>query len=201
MRSDFEPAASGRQRAGRKRNPYREPCHGISYAVTIAGQLNRNEAVHPSIDHIAILGKGVEDAARLAMEVRLIEQEEQYKAAVVDRTGSTPGSGCGRIPTHPGRPGLGAFQRPSLDGSHANRNLSSPAVGGCSFLRYGRADRHSAVQRIPRSHSSASLRSRSALALSLEASASLRYRIARALLMASHISTLPNKDLVPVGLP
>ena len=47
------------------------------------------------------------------------------------------------------------------------------------------------MQRIPRSHSSASLRSRSALALSLEASASLRYRTARALLMAPHISALP----------
>jgi len=64
--------------------------------------------------------------------------------------------------------------------SHSNRSLAPPAFCGCSFLRDG--ERHSAVQRIPRSHSSASLRSRSALALSCSARASLRYRIARALL-------------------
>jgi hypothetical protein len=70
-------------------------------------------------------------------------------------------------------------------------------------LRDGRAERHSAVQRSPRSHSSASLRSRSAVALSSWARASLRYRIARALLMASQIPRnrrriqLQEKDLVP----
>jgi hypothetical protein len=72
------------------------------------------------------------------------------------------------------------FQRPSFIGSHSYRSLAPPAFCGCSFLRDG--ERHSAVQRIPRSHSSASLRSRSALALSCSARASLRYRIARALL-------------------
>ena len=82
------------------------------------------------------------------------------------------------------RPG---FQRRSYNGSHSNRSLASPAFGGCSFLRDSRAERHSAVQRSPRSHSSASLRSRSAVALSSWARASLRYRIARALLMASQI--------------
>ena len=82
------------------------------------------------------------------------------------------------------RPG---FQRRSYKGSHSNRSLASPAFGGCSFLRDCRAERHSAVQRSPRSHSSASLRSRSAVALSSWARASLRYRIARALLMASQI--------------
>ncbi len=45
------------------------------------------------------------------------------------------------------------------------------------------------MQRIPRSHSSASLRSRSALALSCSARASLRYRIARA---AAHGISNPN---------
>ena len=65
----------------------------------------------------------------------------------------------------------------------------------------GRAERHSAVQRSPRSHSSASLRSRSAVALS--SCASLRYRIALALLIASQIPRnrrriqLQEKDLVP----
>jgi hypothetical protein len=68
-------------------------------------------------------------------------------------------------------------------GSTQTAPLASPAFGGCSFLLDGHAERHSAVQRIPRSHSSASLRSRSALALFCSARASLRYRIARALLM------------------
>jgi len=99
------------------------------------------------------------------------------------------------------RPG---FQRRSYcNGSHSNRSLASPAFGGCSFLRDSRAERHSAMQRSPRSHSSASLRSRSAVALSSWARASLRYRIARALLMASQIPRnrrriqLQEKDLVP----
>jgi hypothetical protein len=87
---------------------------------------------------------------------------------------------------------MATFQRRSLDGSHSNRTLASPAC--CSFLRDGRAERHSAVQRIPRSHSSASLRSRSAVALSSVARASLRYRIARALLMASQIPARQNGD-------
>ena len=91
----------------------------------------------------------------------------------------------------PGGPGSGLVFNVGYCGSHSSR---MPAFGGCSFLRDGRAVRHSAVQRIPRSHSSASLRSRSALALSCAARASLRYRIARALLMASQIPTQQNED-------
>jgi hypothetical protein len=72
------------------------------------------------------------------------------------------------------------FQRRSLNGSHSNRALASSALG-CSFLKDGRAERHSAAQTSPRSHSSASLRSRSASALTFAARASLRYRTARAL--------------------
>jgi hypothetical protein len=79
--------------------------------------------------------------------------------------------------------------------SHSNQNLASPAFGGCSFLRDCRAEAHSAVQRIPRSHSSASLRSRSALALSRAASASRRYRAARALLMAFQILNATKRGL------
>ena len=89
------------------------------------------------------------------------------------------------------RPG---FQRWSYNGFHSSRSLASPAFGGCSFLRDSRAERHSAVQRSPRSHSSASLRSRSAVALSSWARASLRYRIARALLMASQIPRNRRKE-------
>jgi hypothetical protein len=103
-----------------------------------------------------------------------------------------------------GRPLFGiGFQRWSLYGSRSNRALASPAFGGCSFLRDSRAERHSAVQRSPRSHSSASSRSRSAVALSSWARASLRYRIARALLMATQTPRnrkrvqVQEKDLVP----
>jgi hypothetical protein len=85
-------------------------------------------------------------------------------------------------------PGGAVWNRLQLSyGSHSNRDLASPAFGSGSFLRGSRAERHSAVQRSPRSHSSASLRSRSAVALSSWARASLRYRIARALLMAFQI--------------
>ena len=77
------------------------------------------------------------------------------------------------------------FQSPLFNGFHSNRSLAFPAFGACSFLRNARAERHSAVQRSPRSHSSASLRSKSAMALSPEARASLRYRTARALLMVA----------------
>jgi hypothetical protein len=92
-----------------------------------------------------------------------------------------------------GRPGTG-FQRPSFYGSHPKSALASPVFGGGSVLRPSRAESHSAVQRTPRSHSSASLRSKSALALSSSARASLRYRAARALLMASQVPTRQNKD-------
>jgi hypothetical protein len=94
-----------------------------------------------------------------------------------------------------GRPLFGTgFQRWSLYGSRSNRALASPAFGGCSFLRDSRGERHSAVQRSPRSHSSASLRSRSAVALSSWARVSLRYRIARALLMGNSNPTQQKED-------
>jgi hypothetical protein len=63
-------------------------------------------------------------------------------------------------------------------------SLKSSDFEGCTFLRGGHAERHSAVHRSPRSHSSASLRSKSALAFSSLARANLRYRTARALLMS-----------------
>jgi hypothetical protein len=61
------------------------------------------------------------------------------------------------------------------------------------MVRYGRAVSHSAVQRSPRSYSSASLSSRSAVALSSSERASLRYLIARALVMA--LKSVRNKLL------
>ncbi|OAF11767.1 hypothetical protein AYJ54_07865 [Bradyrhizobium centrolobii] len=60
---------TGRQRAGRNRNPLRHPCHRVSHAVTIAGKLQRGEALRadPYLDEGAILWRGVE-AARLLVE-------------------------------------------------------------------------------------------------------------------------------------
>ena len=65
----FEFPVTGRQRAGRKRNPLRHPCNQISYAVTVAGKLQRGEAlcVDPYLDEGAILWQGV-DAARLLLK-------------------------------------------------------------------------------------------------------------------------------------
>ena len=65
--------------------------------------------------------------------------------------------------------------------------VSTSVIGRAHSNRasaYGRAESHSAEQRIPRSHSSASLRSRAASARLLLARASLRYRTARRLLMS-----------------
>ncbi|MBB4378217.1 hypothetical protein [Bradyrhizobium sp. SBR1B] len=63
--------ASGRQRAGRHRNPLRHPCHRVSHAVTIAGKLKRGEAlrVDPYFDEGAVLWKGVEAARLLLAEL------------------------------------------------------------------------------------------------------------------------------------
>jgi hypothetical protein len=67
---------TSRQRASRGRNPYRTPSNRISYAVTIAGQLHRNEPMHPDINHIAVLRRGIEAALFLATDLaRLLGQE------------------------------------------------------------------------------------------------------------------------------
>jgi hypothetical protein len=75
------------------------------------------------------------------------------------------------------------FPRLSCQSSENFHSLRVFAFDGASFSKYGRAESHSAEQRIPRSHSSASLTSRSASALSFVARASLRYRTARGPLM------------------
>jgi hypothetical protein len=77
-----------------------------------------------------------------------------------------------------------AVPRLSYQSSENFHLIRSFAFDGASFSKYGRAESHSAEQRIPRSHSSASLRSRSASARLLLAMASLRYRTARRLLMS-----------------
>ena len=62
---------TGRQRAGRQRNPLRHPCHSVSHAVTIAGKIRRGEALRtdPFLDEGAILWKGVEAARLLVAEL------------------------------------------------------------------------------------------------------------------------------------
>jgi hypothetical protein len=87
------------------------------------------------------------------------------------------GAGCAAV-----------FQRSNYGFQMNCWTVPSAVLAGCSFLndgrassflKDGRADCHSAVQRIPRSHSSASLKSKSASALTLVARANLRYRTAR----------------------
>jgi hypothetical protein len=46
--------------------------------------------------------------------------------------------------------------RDQFQGFQSGRTLASPAFGSCSSLRNSRAESHSEVQRIPRSHSSQS---------------------------------------------
>ena len=79
--------------------------------------------------------------------------------------------------------------RLSCQSSENFQSIRAFAFGDASFSKDGRAESHSAEQRSPRSHSSASLRSRSASHLTLLARASLRHRTARAVLMATQIST------------
>src|SRR6185312_8052328 len=54
-REAFEPRETRRQRASRKRNPLRHPCHHVHTAVTIAGKLHRGEPLNDFIDEIAWL--------------------------------------------------------------------------------------------------------------------------------------------------
>ncbi|WP_144030869.1 hypothetical protein [Bradyrhizobium japonicum] len=62
---------TSRQRASRKRNLLRHPCNEVSLAVTIAGKLQRGEAlrIDPYLDERAILWKGIEAARLLLAEL------------------------------------------------------------------------------------------------------------------------------------
>lgn len=68
---------TGRQRASRRRNRLRQPCHTVSHAVTIAGKLLRGEALRADqyFDEGAMLWKGVEAARLLAVELEVIAEE------------------------------------------------------------------------------------------------------------------------------
>jgi len=65
-REAFEPRETRRQRASRKRNPLRHPCHHVHIAVTIAGKLHRGEPLNDFIDEIAWLRRGALAARLLA---------------------------------------------------------------------------------------------------------------------------------------
>ncbi|MBR0762836.1 hypothetical protein JQ613_21285 [Bradyrhizobium japonicum] len=66
-----------RQRASRRRNLLRQPCDTVSHAVTIAGKLQRGEALRADqyFDEGAMLWKGVEAARLLAAELEVIAEE------------------------------------------------------------------------------------------------------------------------------
>jgi hypothetical protein len=62
---------TSRQLASRQRNPLRHPCNRVSIAVTVAGKLQRGEAlrVDPYLDEGALLWNGVEAARLLLAEL------------------------------------------------------------------------------------------------------------------------------------
>jgi hypothetical protein len=57
---------SGRQRAGRQRNPLRRYAHRVSYAVTMAGKMKRGDPISGPLDLVACLHEGAEAAQYLA---------------------------------------------------------------------------------------------------------------------------------------
>ncbi|SDJ43490.1 hypothetical protein SAMN05216338_104959 [Bradyrhizobium sp. Rc2d] len=67
----IEFSVTGRQRASRSRNPLRHPCNSVSLAVTVAGKLQKGEAlrIDPYLDEGAMLWKGVEAARLLLAEL------------------------------------------------------------------------------------------------------------------------------------
>jgi hypothetical protein len=73
----FVPRVTGRQRAGRKRNPLRHPYQQMELAITAAGKLHRGEALRREnyVDDLAYLRRGAEAARLLAQEFeRLVEE-------------------------------------------------------------------------------------------------------------------------------
>jgi hypothetical protein len=73
----IEFAETGRQRAGRKRNPLRRPYSLIELAVTVAGKIHRGEALRTDdFNDLEYLRRGAEAARLLADELaRLVERE------------------------------------------------------------------------------------------------------------------------------
>jgi hypothetical protein len=168
-----------RRTAGRSGPPFARSNGGQIFPAGMLINKTEDQCQH---DRTSLFGHAI--GCRSSFQADFAVQEKRLRQ-LVDHVSS--GTRFSRSGTNgAGGPGSGLVFNVGHFWSQSSRTL---AFGGCSFLRDGPAERHSAVQRIPRSHSSASLRSRSALALSCSARASLRYRIARALLMASQIPT------------
>ena len=163
-----------RRTAGRLcRPPLVRPHGGQIFPAGMLINKAEDECQH---DRTSLFGHAI--GCRSSFQADFAVQEKRLRQ-LVDHVSS--GTRFSRSGTNgAGGPGSGLVFNVGHFWSQSSRTL---AFGGCSFLRDGPAERHSAVQRIPRSHSSASLRSKSALALSASARASLRYRTARELLM------------------
>ncbi|MDE5444889.1 hypothetical protein GWG65_26265 [Bradyrhizobium sp. CSA207] len=71
----YEPRETGRQRAGRQRNPLRHPCNRGSLAVTVAGRLERNEPLGYPVGAVGELRKGALAARQLADQLERLAQQ------------------------------------------------------------------------------------------------------------------------------
>ncbi|PJG56619.1 hypothetical protein CVM73_03455 [Bradyrhizobium forestalis] len=69
-----EASATNRQRASRRRNPLRHPCHSVDHAVTVIGMLLRRDPLPEGIDGRAIIRKGAAAARHLAEELERVDR-------------------------------------------------------------------------------------------------------------------------------
>jgi len=77
----FEPRVTGRQRAGRKKNPLRHPYNQMSLAVVAAGKLHRSEQLRRDeySDELDWLNRGIAAAQLLAKEFARLAEEHALK--------------------------------------------------------------------------------------------------------------------------
>jgi hypothetical protein len=128
---------------------------GLGLPVKLAKELQRLRAMNSNALK-GILAIGITFVPALFAAPAAARAEANILACVLNRSGGEFKGTC-EVPCSvnalaidiDGPNPAARFQRWSLSGSHSNRSLASPALGGCSFLRGGRAERHSAVQRIP----------------------------------------------------
>jgi hypothetical protein len=75
------PRWTGRQRAGRKKNPLRHPYEQMSLAVVAAGKLHRGEELRRGehTDELKWLNRGIETARLLAQEFARLAKEHVPK--------------------------------------------------------------------------------------------------------------------------
>jgi len=83
----FVPRETGRQRAGRKRNPLRHPYQQIELAITTAGKLHRGETLRREeyVDELEYLRRG-------ALAARLLADALDGLVKRVEGTNETPPS-------------------------------------------------------------------------------------------------------------